>query len=101
MKTTVVFKSAVTLARAGVLVAAVHMVSGCAVFMAANGDQREITTTNEDGTTTKKTVGAEPSTGRAILHGVMDGLTFGLWEVVATPGELVYQQTQKNEAVSK
>ena len=32
-------------------------------------------------------LGNEPSTGRAIGHGVMDVLTLGLWEVVGTPIE--------------
>ncbi len=32
-------------------------------------------------------VGNEPSAGRAIGHGVMDILTFGLWEVIGTPIE--------------
>jgi len=32
-------------------------------------------------------IGNEPSAGRAIGHGLMDILTFGLWEVVGTPIE--------------
>ena len=32
-------------------------------------------------------LGNEPSAGRAIGHGVMDVLTFGLWEVAGTPIE--------------
>jgi hypothetical protein len=32
-------------------------------------------------------IGNEPSAGRAVAHGVMDVLTFGLWEVVGTPVE--------------
>ena len=32
-------------------------------------------------------LGNEPSTGRAVLHGGLDVLTFGLWEVVGTPIE--------------
>ena len=32
-------------------------------------------------------IGNEPSAGRAVGHGVMDVLTFGLWEVVGTPIE--------------
>jgi hypothetical protein len=32
-------------------------------------------------------IGNEPSAGRAIAHGVMDILTWGLWEVVGTPVE--------------
>lgn len=34
-------------------------------------------------------VGREPSTGRAVAHGVMDVLTFGIWEVVGTPVEVL------------
>ena len=33
-------------------------------------------------------VGKEPSTGRAVAHGVMDVLTLGIWEVVGTPVEV-------------
>ena len=33
------------------------------------------------------TIGNKPSAARAIGHGVMDVLTFGLWEVVGTPIE--------------
>src|SRR3989304_10513119 len=32
-------------------------------------------------------LGNEPSTGRAIGHGVLDVLTLGLWEIVGTPIE--------------
>ena len=32
-------------------------------------------------------LGAEPSAGRAVLHGAMDFMTFGLWEIVGTPIE--------------
>jgi hypothetical protein len=34
-------------------------------------------------------IGNEPSTGRAVGHGVMDVLTLGIWEVVGTPIEAV------------
>lgn len=34
-------------------------------------------------------VGREPSTGRAVAHGVMDVLTLGIWEVVGTPVEVL------------
>lgn len=34
-------------------------------------------------------IGNEPSSGRAIGHGLMDVLTLGLWEVVGTPIEAV------------
>ncbi|MCH7500389.1 MAG: hypothetical protein IH886_10325 [Nitrospinae bacterium] len=32
-------------------------------------------------------IGNEPSAGRAIGHGIMDILTFGLWEIIGTPIE--------------
>ena len=32
-------------------------------------------------------LGNEPSTGRAVLHGGLDVLTLGLWEIVGTPIE--------------
>lgn len=34
-------------------------------------------------------IGNEPSSGRAIGHGLMDVLTLGLWEVIGTPIEAV------------
>ena len=34
-------------------------------------------------------VGNAPSPGRAVAHGAMDVLTFGIWEVVGTPVEAV------------
>ena len=41
-------------------------------------------------------IGNEPSAGRAIAHGAMDVLTFGLWEVAGAPIEAV--QGEKYEA---
>lgn len=42
-------------------------------------------------------LGNQPSPGRAVAHGVMDVLTYGLWEVVGTPIESLtgakYQMT--------
>lgn len=38
-------------------------------------------------------VGKEPSTGRAVAHGVMDVLTLGIWEVVGTPVEVLKGDT--------
>ncbi len=32
-------------------------------------------------------LGNQPSPGRAVAHGIMDVLTYGLWEVVGTPIE--------------
>jgi hypothetical protein len=38
-------------------------------------------------------VGNEPSAGRAVAHGAMDLVTFGLWEVVGTPIEALQGET--------
>lgn len=47
-------------------------------------------------------LGAAPSPERAILHGSLDVLTFGLWELVGTPYEAVqgeaYQMTVTYDA---
>ena len=32
-------------------------------------------------------LGNEPSTGRAVMHGVLDVLTIGGWEIIGTPVE--------------
>ena len=48
--------------------------------------------TLEDGSlqcTYQYEMGNEPSTARAVMHGGMDVLTLGLWEVVGTPLEAV------------
>lgn len=101
MRKNLVFKSVVTTARIAALIGAVHLVSGCAVYMAAAGDEHTTTVTNEDGTTSTQTVGKQPSPARAVVHGALDVATLGLWELVATPGELVYQETQKDTPVTK
>ena len=44
-------------------------------------------------------IGNEPSAGRAIGHGVMDVLTFGIWEIVGTPIEGV--QGEKRQLTIK
>lgn len=46
--------------------------------------------TAEDGgcaATYEYEIGNEPSTGRAIGHGVLDVLTLGVWEIIGTPIE--------------
>ena len=85
---------------------------GCSVYMAASGTkepnlanvhrgasrtdievalgQPKSINPQQDGQTAaiyEYTVGDEPSKGRAVGHGVMDVLTFGLSEVVGTPIE--------------
>ena len=48
------------------------------------------TVTNTDGTRTdiyEYEIGNEPSSARAIGHGIMDVLTLGLWEIIGTPIE--------------
>ena len=87
--------------------------SGCSVFMAAAGKREpnlgmitigahraevelqlgspRATVAHEGGEyrtdTYEYELGNEPSAGRAVVHGVMDLLTLGLWEVVGTPIE--------------
>jgi len=100
---------------AGLLLAALPA-SGCSVYMAAKGDeepnlanvhrgasrgeiemalgQPKTLVSHDDGKLTANyeyIVGNEPSTGRAVGHGVMDVLTLGLWEVVGTPIEAMNQ----------
>lgn len=87
--------------------------SGCSVFMAAAGTREpnlsmitigahraevelqlgspRTTIAHEGGQyrtdTYEYELGNKPSAGRAVVHGVMDLLTLGLWEVVGTPVE--------------
>lgn len=42
-------------------------------------------------------IGNEPSPGRAVAHGVMDVLTWGIWEIAGTPIEAF--QGEKYEAI--
>jgi TolB-like protein len=54
------------------------------------------TTSNPDGTRTdiyEYQVGNDPNTGRALVHGVLDILTLGIWEVVGTPIEAMQGDT--------
>jgi hypothetical protein len=53
----------------------------------ANLGNPESVTTNTDTFIACK--GKEPSTGRAIGHGIMDFLTLGIWEVIGTPVEVI------------
>lgn len=93
------------------------VVSGCSVGMAMSGKETkdtsvlavgasrdtvisrlgppQTTVTDSDGTLVDSwdiVKGNQPSVGRAVVHGAMDVLTFGLWEVVGTPVELVVGQ---------
>jgi hypothetical protein len=104
------------MAVAAQLAAATQFASGCAVYMAATGDQqpnlsnvhrgasrgevemalgqpKTLTTTDDGGTaaTYEYVRGNEPSAGRAIGHGVLDILTVGIWEAVGTPIEATNQ----------
>ena len=72
--------------------------------IAALGDTEVVETyTNEDGTKRilYKSLMPQGSTGRAIMHGLLDVATLGIWEVAGTPieghmnedGYLVYSVT--------
>ncbi len=90
------------------------LLKGCSVGMALSGEKdpdlsvvREGTSraevefqlgqpvevnTKTPGKTSAKyqyTLGNDPSAGRAIAHGAMDVLTFGVWEIVGTPVEAI------------
>lgn len=105
-----------------VLLVSLLMLSGCSVGMAMSGSQNpnlgvikrgasrgEVemqlaspikTTTLSDGSKSdiyQYEIGNEPSAGRASMHGILDFLTFFLWEIVGTPIEAC--QGDKYEAV--
>ncbi|MDJ0947146.1 MAG: hypothetical protein QNJ30_27145 [Kiloniellales bacterium] len=96
----------------GALLLAAPLLSGCSVGMAAAGTEdpnlavckagatrldieRELggprdTTQHDDGSLEcvyEYEIGNEPSPGRAVVHGTLDVLTFGIWELVGTPIE--------------
>jgi hypothetical protein len=98
------------------LMAVLFSSSGCAVYMAAAGDeepnisnvrrgasrgeiemalgQPKSLVTDPNGqlaATYEYTVGNQPSTGRAIGHAVLDVLTLGGWELIGTPIEAFNQ----------
>lgn len=56
---------------------AIEIVSGCAVYIAADGS-----------------AGGKPSPARATGHAALDVATLGLWEIVGTPAELIIQKNQ-------
>jgi len=95
-----------------VALASAHLISGCAVYMAATGEEEPDLGALKVGSARSEVelqlgapvksalmadggrqdiyeyqIGNQPSTGRAIAHGTMDLLTLGLWEVVGTPIE--------------
>ncbi len=100
------------LVMASALLLSASLVSGCSVGMAVSGSEdpnlavckagstrldieRELGTPRdtailEDGSLEcvyEYEIGNEPSPGRAIMHGGLDVLTLGLWEIVGTPVE--------------
>ena len=112
------------------LLGMVASTSGCSVGMALSGDENpdltvcrvgsqksdidrqlgpptSVRTLPEGGQTCtyEYEIGDEPSAGRAVAHGAMDVLTFGLWEVVGTPVEALqgqkYQMTVTYDAEGK
>jgi len=96
----------------GAIIISILAISGCSVGMAMSGKKEpnlgairvgvtkgEVelqlghpvsVVTAEDGgcaATYEYEIGNEPSTGRAIGHGVLDVLTLGAWEIIGTPVE--------------
>jgi hypothetical protein len=95
------------------------LLAGCSVFMAASGKEEPNLVMMRSGTpryvvesqlgpptsesreengdcrcTYVYEVGNEPSAGRAVLHGALDVLSLGIWEIVGTPMELVQGEKQ-------
>jgi len=96
-----------------VVIAICFMTSGCSVFMALSGEEdtnlsaiaigqhRDIVILNlgqpdktladgiyrTDSFTISK--GNSPSIGRGITHAFLDIVSYGLWEIVGTPAELI------------
>ena len=99
------------------LAASVATQPGCAVVMAVRGTESPNVggiavgqdrafvlatlgepekTLMEDGGKTdlfKLKVGEKPSPGRAMVHGIMDFLTLGVWEIIGTPIEMLDTET--------
>ncbi len=109
----------------GALVVCCAPMTGCSVFMAATGGKTPNLTVlqegvhrgvielelgppiqisiNDSGETTavyEYWTGDDPDMGRAVLHGAMDILTFGLWEVIGTPVEAIASGEQHSVTVS-
>ncbi|MET0154600.1 MAG: hypothetical protein ABW189_00625 [Rickettsiales bacterium] len=98
------------------------LLGGCSVYMAANQESKKDTSLLSPGTPRSVVIGefgppnaAEQENGRrvdyysfvqgyskgnkvarAVGHGTMDVLTFGLWEVVGTPSEAVFDGKKTN-----
>lgn len=110
---------------AALLLSLAFSTSSCSVYMAAAGDEEPnlsnvhrgasrgevelslghptAVSVAEDGSTIatyQYTIGNKPSVGRAVGHGVLDVLTFGIWEVVGTPIEAFNQGDVKNVTVT-
>ena len=77
-----------SLLRPGVPRADIEREFGKPVSSSPSGEGRSIDTY-------KIELGDEPSAGRAVGHAALDVLTFGLWEVVGTPYELVQGRSFK------
>lgn len=100
------------------IVAAVSLLTGCSVVMAAHQSGVDVTTLsscktryclinngavpiqstqNKSGVLTEEVFQAQIPTGsvaRAAMHGVLDVATFGIWEVAGTPIEAVKGRKQ-------
>ncbi len=110
----------------GALAVCCAPMTGCSVFMAATGSKTpnlsvlqvgahrgtvelelgpptKISINDSTGATTavyEYWTGDDPDTGRAILHGALDVLTLGLWEVIGTPAEMIASGEQHSVTVS-
>ncbi|HEY6201230.1 MAG TPA: hypothetical protein VI231_21685 [Candidatus Binatia bacterium] len=113
------FQKAINNRVAGLLLAGM-MISGCSVYMAANQPKAKDLSVLTPGTLRGNVIAelGSPiwsgekngdkadvfkftqgySTGakaaRAVFHGVSDFFTLGLWEVVSTPGEMIFSGTE-------
>lgn len=100
------------------------LLSSCAVGMAASGKKNmdttilfpgapraavisklgppETSTVDEEGNYVESYLiieGNEPSSDRAVVHGVMDVMTLGFWEIIGTPIELVAGKESSSRVV--
>lgn len=97
------------------VMAAAVILCGCSVYMASNKKGADFDTLNACRTKTCliangaqplqisglptdteafKVLKAQGSTGRAVMHGVLDVATLGIWEIAGTPMEGAYNKDE-------